>query len=1232
MRIVIDMQGVQSKSSSKRGIGFYTINFVKALIRNRGKHEIILVLSGLYPEEIDFIRAEFNGLLKHENIRVWYGLENVALLESNESNRKISEIIREIFILSLKPDLVHISSLFEGFGDNVVLSKSVLSHKTIVSVTLFDLIPYIYQKNYLDNNKSLKEHYLEKINFLCEAHLLLAISESSRQDAIKQLHIPNDCVVNISGDVDEYFYKLNISSVKESKFRSRFGLDRPFIMYTGGIDWRKNIEGLIHAFSKTPKKIHKNYQLVIVCSIDSVSYQVLEDLVKKVGLDDQNVIFTGFISKEDLRIFYNICSLFVFPSFYEGFGMPVLEAMRCGAPVIGANSSSIIEIINFKEALFEPQNYKQFAKTMTSALLDKKFRKKLIKNSSNQAKKFSWNLTAKNAIAAMENEYKNTNQKDSDNYQSRPKLAYISPLPPEQSGISNYSAELLPELSKYYEIEVIILQVKGVQDSWIIDNCPIRSVEWFKKYYNQFDRILYQFGNSSFHMHMFDLIKTIPGVIVLHDFFLSGALRHKYFTENRMDCWDREIYFNHGYKPLINNSIAADKNEVVRNYPCCLGVIQDSLGVIVHSPYSLKLGKHWFNDANDWELIPLLRNSSINVTKNHARKSLGISSDDFIVCSFGILGPTKLNDRLLNAWLNSDLSKNTACHLIFVGTNENVDYCKKLSMNIQNSKSVSKIHISGWVNNEEYKNYLAAADMAIQLRTLSRGETSGAILDCMNYGLPVIVNMHGSMSDLDDKAVYKIPDEFTDKELIDALEKLWQDGTTRRQMGKLARKIILKQHNSTKCAELYKSAIEKFYKMSLANFVLLSNVISSVTEKPLEDFQIVKVANALSLTFSPRNRTRQLLVDISTLVEFDAGTRIQRVVKNILNEWILNPPEGFRVEPIYAKTDQAYCYARTFISELYGIPKNLLEDEFIDYDMGDIFIGLDLTPHVVILQAEFYEKLRRQGVIVKFVVYDLLPLLMPDYFNPGAAGDFNAWLRVVCESNGALCISKSVASELSDWLRSNNMHKQSLFKIDWFQLGGNYDSFTSKAIQEDKDDILFKLDSKITFLMVGTLEPRKGHNQALNAFDQLWGSNININLIIIGRQGRMAEKLTERIKNHPELNKHLIWLEDVNDDYLIKIYNISTCLISASEGEGFGLPIVEAAKHKLPIIARNIPVFREVAGEHAYYFDGKSTEDLVNAINKWLKLFKKNKHPLPDGIQWITWNESMQYLTKLIIQ
>ncbi len=238
---------------------------------------------------------------------------------------------------------------------------------------------------------------------------------------------------------------------------------------------------------------------------------------------------------------------------------------------------------------------------------------------------------------------------------------------------------------------------------------------------------------------------------------------------------------------------------------------------------------------------------------------------------------------------------------------------------------------------------------------------------------------------------------------------------------------------------------------------------------------------------------------------------------------------------------------------------------------------------------------------------------------------------MVAQGDGAVCISKAVADELCNWFEENASRRQRSFKIDWFHLGADIkQSVPSLGMPDDADMVTKKISERISFLMVGTIEPRKGYAQTLSAFELLWSQGIDINLIIVGKQGWMVETIIEEISHHPELNKHLFWLEGISDEYLEEIYAASTCLINASEGEGFGLPLIEAAQHRLPIIARDIPVFREVAGKDAFYFNGLEPKDIANSVQAWLTLYKKGEHPTSDHMSWFTWKQSAEQLLERI--
>jgi glycosyltransferase involved in cell wall biosynthesis len=503
----------------------------------------------------------------------------------------------------------------------------------------------------------------------------------------------------------------------------------------------------------------------------------------------------------------------------------------------------------------------------------------------------------------------------------------------------------------------------------------------------------------------------------------------------------------------------------------------------------------------------------------------------------------------------------------------------------------------------------------------------------MNYSLATIVNAHGSMADLPGDAMVILPDQFEDVALVQSLEALWQEPPRRTALGARAREIIEVHHQPEACVAQYAHAIERFYQPAAPGVPGLLAAIAQASPR-LGASEWPAVANAVARNHAPSPRARRLFVDISELVQRDARSGIQRVVRNILREWLAAPPSGYQLEPVYAVADQpGYRCASRFVSGFMGLPQDWAVDEWIDAYPGDVFLGLDLQPLIVPAQADVLLDLKNRGIGVYFVVYDLLPLLMPQAFPSEGQALFQRWLDTVTCFDGVACISSSVASALTDWLAAHPPATPHPFHVGWFHLGAEIQPIPGRSAAEAPPDpmaLLPQLGSGPGFLMVGTIEPRKGHAQTLAAFESLWREALDVQLILVGKQGWMVEALVEQLRHHPERGRRLHWLETIGDEALDQLYGKASCLIAASEGEGFGLPLIEAAQHCLPILARDLPVFREVAGDHATYFSGAGPEDLAGPVRAWLQLYQQGRQPRSDGMGWLTWRQSADALARCL--
>ncbi len=1237
MRIAIDLQAAQGPSRH-RGIGRYSLALTLAMARTRPEHEIFVLVNGLVPDTIEDVRAALSGSIPDENIVVWTAPGPIdADNLHNEGRREAAELIRESALAALSPDYILVSSLFEGFSDNIATSVGSLHSDIPTAVVLYDLIPLIHSQIYLPN-ASVKAWYQNKLGHMRRSNLLLSISESARQEALTWLGSDPEQVVNISTAADDHFTPGEVSRNMTSHLAASYGLVRPFVMYTGGIDHRKNIEGLICAYAHLPETVRRAHQLAIVCSVQDADRRRLLKLAAEEGLSHDEVVLTGFIPEDDLLACYRSCKLFVFPSWHEGFGLPALEAMKCGRAVIVGDRSGLPEVVGLERAFFNPFDVTSINRKMYEVLTDDKMREELERHGLKKALEFDWDKTAMKAWSALEASYaKHVASAPSPNLRHRaptdrrPRLAFVSPFAPDSSGISNYSAELLPDLARHYRIDVITAGGLASEPS-VLGNSPVRDLTWFRQHAHEFDRVLYHFGNSHFHTHMFDLLHAIPGVVVLHDFFLSGAVSYREGSGEVPGAWTRNLAYSHGWPAVIRRFKAQDHHEVLWEYPCNLPVLQDALGIIVHAEHSRQLACEWYGDkaGADWQVIPHLRKAAIENDRVDPRRELGIPVNDFVVCSFGLLGRSKMNHRLLQAWLDSPLAQDPRCRLVFVGQNASDTYGEKIEQMVRSARVAGQIEITGWADHATFEWWLNVADVGVQLRQLSRGETSGTVFDCMNHAVATIVNAHGSMAELPRDAVYLLDDEFDDVQLSNALIELWRDADRRLELGRKAKAHMRRHHQPRLCADAYAKAIEHYYDNAANDEYGLMRALLQ-NGAGLTETDWTSVASAISRNLPATPRPKRILVDVSVLAQVDARTGIQRVVRAILSQWLKTPPTGWTVEPVYADpANGCYRQAQRFTCRFLGIPDDWCEDDVIEPQAGDSFIGLDYHPDIAYQQKAILQDWRQRGIRVQFVIYDLLPVLLPDRFPSGSPESHERWLETIAGFDGAICISRAVAAEFEDWLKERGPKRKRPFAINWFHLGADVQaSKPTKGLPQDAERTLERLRDSTSFLSVGTIEPRKGHQQLLNAFDALWAEGVKANLVIVGKLGWMMEDVAKKLRNHAQYDKQLFWLESISDEYLDAVYAACSVLIVASEGEGFGLPLVEAARHGLPVLARDLPVFREVAGAGASFFaDSRDPKSIQKAVTLKLKAIPKID---PANTLWKTWASSAQDLANCVI-
>lgn len=399
MKIVVDLQSNQS-GSRKGGIGRYSFDLLTAMIQSRPDWDFRVVLNDLFPERTNEIRYRLRNFVPQSSIHVFKVPRNISALNGNSQLAQASEFLREKFISELNPDVIHVSSVVEGLSEDVVISVKKFFDIPTVS-TLYDLIPLVKSDLYLSNPGVLRSHYFSSIRKIRKSDGLLAISEYSADEMRAIFPGYGGKITNIKGGIGQNFTKRGLNS-SVVDLRRRYDLRKKIILYTASFDQRKNQAGLIEAFATLPRNIRASHQLVFVGNGWAGIYDRLLALGQARGLGRDDIRFLGHVPDADLIWLYNICDVFVFPPKWEGLGMPALEARACGAVVIGANTTSIPEVIGWEEALFDPDDSVAIGQKILRAIVDQEFREENRVRGRDLVAQYQWNLSAAVANGAIE--------------------------------------------------------------------------------------------------------------------------------------------------------------------------------------------------------------------------------------------------------------------------------------------------------------------------------------------------------------------------------------------------------------------------------------------------------------------------------------------------------------------------------------------------------------------------------------------------------------------------------------------------------------------------------------------------------------------------------------------------------------------------------------------------------------------------------------------------------------
>ncbi|OEU41368.1 hypothetical protein BGV40_15320 [Methanosarcina sp. Ant1] len=790
MKILIDGQTL-STPDINRGIGEVLLNILRNMLKIDQMNEIFLAVYD------DFDKKPVRDILDKVHL-VSLGCK---LDVSENSNKAFDEHIQQI-VCNHNIDVFWIPNPMTH-NLNLIDEKP----SCCVVTTFHDLIPLIFEDQYLKKwQKDLSKEYLcrlERVDRISD--VVISVSDSTKADLANLLKIPISKIRTVHHGMKAVPEKSILNGPNYGNTR--------YILYVGGFDVRKNMENSVLVF----KRLVENYgyddlNYIIVCACDDYCRNSFSKYVKEKNLVER-VKLTGYISDDDLIYLYKHAEAFFFPSLYEGFGLPVLEALALGVPVAVSNTSSLPEVVGEAGLLFDPSNLDDMADKLNSILSNKEYQESLRLKGIEQSKKFSWEISADLYLNIFQEILSEHFQNIADHARTM-KIAYFSPVHPQKSGISTYSTELLLALKKYTNIDLFLDENVIPDDPRIRDEFMFYSYRDFDKRLisEKYDKIIYHMGNNSMHEYIYHTLLKYPGITVLHDYVLHPFIQHITVFKGDSNSYLREMKNAYGEK---GESIANKYVEGIHipidfsKFPLNEMVIRSSEKVIVHNYYV----KNMLNNHSHIHVIPLGRHvveiSSQAITAN--RKELNLNENSTILGIFGFMNSNKRINVVLDTFKN--LIEQSQDLLLLIVGDITETYRKELLQYINKLGIEKNVRIIGYVEEDMYSKYLSCVDIVVNLRFPTMGETSGTLLDAMAFKKPLVVSNIGSYKEYPDSCCWKVDVDSTERELLyEYLHELVISEKLRTKMGENAQKYIKEHHDWDRIALDYvKLIVSKCY-------------------------------------------------------------------------------------------------------------------------------------------------------------------------------------------------------------------------------------------------------------------------------------------------------------------------------------------------------------------------------------------------------------------------------------
>lgn len=746
--LLLDIQGSQSILHGERGIARYVMEHAMALMRRSDR------VQGLLLNPLQPFPGHLPGPLLSSPLLRWSTASGLARESAGTG-----------------PLALHIMSPFELPDPATAVVPEHLNRPDLpVIVTLYDLIPYLFPDRYL-GDPAWRKRYMQRVETIRAADLVLCISEATRQDAIRELGIRPDRAVNIQGGVSPIFRPADGSADPLATVRRAVpDIRGAYLFSVLGAEYRKNTERLIEAYASLPAELRRRFQLVITCHLPASWREAWMDHARRAGCAPGDVVLTGRVDDPTLLRLYQGASAFVFPSLYEGFGLPVAEAIAAGCPAITSNISSLPEILDHEAATFDPHDTASIAAVIERVLGDEGFRGELAGVASRRAPLFRWDAVADRTLEAVERVI-DARPARTVSRARKPRVALVTPLPPERSGIADYSARIIPALQERMCLDVLHPSIDTRPEvSW--PGVRILPVDGLGRFLNphDYDAIVYAIGNSPVHVGTYQAMMRHPGIAWFHDVRLPHLYWHAALRVNQLhDAFIGGMLRRHYGARAPEHAVEEWSIALVDRFGLGLTpeLVQRSRHVIVNSPFAERLLR--LDQGPDAPSPPV---SVLPLAAAPLRPGGPIGRPATpMVGSLGIVDERKGPLLLIDAV--AAIAADRRPHLAFIGPCEPDK--RHLLLEHAAARGLVDVEVSGWVDEADWQAAIDRMTCAVQLRIGTNGESAASIRDALAHGVPTITNMLGAAEEFPEGSVLALPGDVDAAGLATAIDEVCHD-------------------------------------------------------------------------------------------------------------------------------------------------------------------------------------------------------------------------------------------------------------------------------------------------------------------------------------------------------------------------------------------------------------------------------------------------------------------------